>query len=152
MCPKGPWLIFFDVTATQCHLPEYSSQNLFKYNIIIRPLLKGVEKLYLFSILFYLFLAITIISVILAIKKDPKYYWVGALTSYIFSFLGSWSIGIYTLSITFVLLALALAHKMGRIKNNFSSLIVIFIALLIWLLSITFIDDYWLFFPFHFYN
>jgi len=103
----------------------------------------------IFSILFYLSVGITFFLILLSIKKHPKYYWLGALTSYIFSFLGSWSIGLYTLSITFVLLALAFSHKMGWIKSIFHSLVVIVISLLIWFLSITFIDDYWLFFPFH---
>lgn len=101
----------------------------------------------IFSILFYLLVGITILAVVLALKINPKYYWIGGLTSYFFSFLGSFSIGIYTLSITFVLLALALAHKMGWIKNHWHSMLVIVISLVVWILSILTIDDAWLFFP-----
>ncbi|WP_066639239.1 hypothetical protein [Desulfolucanica intricata] len=104
--------------------------------------------MFIFTILFYLSVGITILAIILAIKINPKYYWIGSLTSYFFSFLGSLSIGIYTLSITFALFALALAHKMKWIKNYLYSIVVIMISLIIWILSILIIDDAWLFYPF----
>ncbi|AQS59109.1 hypothetical protein [Desulforamulus ferrireducens] len=103
--------------------------------------------MFFFSILFYFLAGLTILAIILGITVDAKYYWIGALTSYLCSILGSWSIGIYILNITFALLALAFAHKMGWIKNPWHSILVIVISTLIWVFSILTIDDAWLFFP-----
>lgn len=99
------------------------------------------------SILFYLLVALTILAVILAVGVSPKYYWLGALTSYIFSFLGGFTIGLCLLSITFILLALALAHTWGWIHKPLHSMVTISMAVIIWLVSIKTIDDYWLFWP-----
>jgi len=99
-------------------------------------------------VLFYLLVGITLLAIILAIKISPRYYWLGAFTSYIFSFLGGFSIGLYTLSITFILFALALAHTLRWIKSPLHSFLIIFAALVIWMIMILTTDDYWLFLPF----
>jgi hypothetical protein len=110
-------------------------------------LFTGEDKLLIFVIIFYLSLGITILTIILALKKNPKYYWIGGFTSYLFSFIGSWSIGIYTLSIAFALFALAFAHTMRWIKNPLYSMVVIFVSVVIWRMCISTIDDVWLFLP-----
>ena len=110
--------------------------------------MEGEHSLSIFSILFYLLVGLTILAIILAIRISPQYYWLGAFTSYIISFLGGFSIGLYTLSITFIFLALALAHTMKWIKNPLHSILIILAASIIWVISALTIDDYWLFLPF----
>ena len=92
-------------------------------------------------------LAVTGLAVLLSLKGGKKYYWAGSVAMYFFSFITGFSIGLLTLSISFILLALALAHSMKWIKGFLHSLVTASIALIAWGGSVYFIDDYWLFLP-----
>lgn len=90
-----------------------------------------------------------LISMIVAIVKDvARKYWLAGLIMYIVSFLGSWSIGVYMLIIPFVLWTLAFAHSFGWVKKNWENAPFAIIGIILWYLSFTNLDDYWLFLPF----
>jgi hypothetical protein len=72
---------------------------------------------------------------------------IAGLLMYIVSFLGSWSIGLYLLVFPFVLWILAFAHFFGWLKGYWQNALFTAIGIMLWYLSITNIDDYWLFFP-----
>ncbi|MFZ3580017.1 hypothetical protein [Virgibacillus sp. DJP39] len=95
-----------------------------------------------------LFLLGIILLIPAVIKNDSKKYWLAGLIMYVVSFLGSWSIGLYLLVIPFVLWTLAFAHSFGWAKNSWQNVPFSVIGIILWYLSITYIDDYWLFFPF----
>lgn len=67
---------------------------------------------------------------------------------YIFSFLGSWSIGGYTLSVAFALWALAIGHSLKLIKKLYHSVIAVIIGLVLWGTMTKTVDDVWWFLPF----
>jgi hypothetical protein len=74
--------------------------------------------------------------------------WPAVFTSWFFSFLGSWSIGIYTLSLTFVLTALALSLLAG-LHRPFHLVGAVAVGFVAWAVLHRVLDDYWLFWPFH---
>ncbi|WP_301108795.1 hypothetical protein [Sporosarcina sp.] len=88
------------------------------------------------------------ILALIKIGNIAKKYWLAALIMYVVSFLGSWSIGLYLLVIPFVLLMLALAHSFGWVKKGLQNVPFAIIGIILWYVSITNIDDYWLFLPF----
>lgn len=96
-----------------------------------------------------LFLAIAFAIVAFMGKPKPAWFWAAALAMYMFSFLGSFSIGLYTLVIVFCLLALAIAHSFHWIKSRTHSVSTVAAAIFAWAISIKYVDDYWLFYPFH---
>ena len=102
----------------------------------------------LIQIIMVVSLATTIISVYFAVNKNFKYYWVGGLSSYVLSFICSWSIGLYFLIVPFVLFALAFTHAIKVVKNPFHSALVIIVSIITWWLCINNINDYWLWLPF----
>ena len=57
--------------------------------------------------------AATALFVGLAISESRRFLWPAAFTSWLASFLGSWSFGLYTLAATFVLVALAILESFG---------------------------------------
>jgi|GEM_PF-1911158 len=115
------------------------------FTILFNP--NGGIKLVIFSILAYLMLAVTGLAVWLAVKGDKKYYWVGGIAMYFFSFIAGFSIGLLTLSISFVLLALAITHRMRWVNNSWHSVATVIVAIVAWGGSVNFIDDYWFFLP-----
>jgi hypothetical protein len=103
----------------------------------------------MWSFIFYgLFLIGLILMIVAIVKNVARNYWLAGLIMYIVSFLGSWSIGLYLLVIPFVLWILALAHSFGLVKKSWQNAPFAIIGIILWYLSITNIDDYWLFLPF----
>jgi len=106
----------------------------------------------LVTIIFYGLLIIVVITMILAtivgIGIKPYVGWFAGLVWYILSFLGSMSIGLYLLVFPFVLWTLSLAHTFGLIKNRKDKGLYITIGLILWIVSMTTIDDVYLFYPF----
>lgn len=98
--------------------------------------------------IFMLSAGLSLITIILAIFSNWKWYWVAGLCIYIFSFLGSWSFGGYTLCIAFVLWALAIGHSLKLIKKLYHSVIAVIIGLILWLAVINTIGYFGLFLPF----
>lgn len=74
--------------------------------------------------------------------------WAAALATWVLSFLGSFSIGSYTLVTTFVLLSLAIGTSAGWIVTTRHRVIAILIGVILWAIAITTLDDAWLFLPF----
>lgn len=89
-----------------------------------------------------------LVTIILASMSNWKWYWVAGLCMYIFSFLASWSIGGYTLSMAFALWALAIGHSLKLIKRLFHSVTAVVIGLALWGTMINTLDDAWWFLPF----
>ena len=86
--------------------------------------------------------------IIAVIKNVGRKYWLAGLIMYIVSFLGGWSIGLYLLVLPFVLWSLALAHSFDWVKSHWHNIPFASIGIILWYLSISYIDDYWLFLPF----
>ena len=103
----------------------------------------------MWPVIFYgLFLIGLILMSVAIVKNVARMYWLAGLIMYIVSFLGSWSIGLYLLVIPFVLWILALAHSFGWVKKGWQNLPLAIVGIILWYLSITNIDDSWLFLPF----
>lgn len=81
--------------------------------------------------------------------RDPRWYWIGTLVVYVLSFLGSWSIGLYMLSIAVVMLSLGVGHAAGWVRKTWHSLLATAVGIGVWYLAVNMIDDYWLFWPLH---
>jgi hypothetical protein len=87
--------------------------------------------------------------------KTAKWFYLGAILFYIFSFLSAFSIGLYVLSITIILLYFGLAFSLklisgqsNSIKNIVISSLVIGMAMVTWQQLVFHVDDAYLFFPF----
>ena len=97
--------------------------------------------------LFYALSALNLLSVVLAATRSPRWYWVAALLAWALSFLGSFSIGLYTLVLAFVFLALALAYQRKLIQSPRHVIITILLGVIVWAIFVAAVDDYWLFLP-----
>jgi hypothetical protein len=97
--------------------------------------------------LFYLLSALTVLSIVLAIYRSPRWYWAAALLAWAVSFLGGFSIGLYTLVLAFVFLALALAYQFRLIKTPWMVILSILLGVIVWAVLVAAVDDYWLFLP-----
>jgi hypothetical protein len=89
----------------------------------------------------------TIVAIGLAVSVSRRFLWLAALSSWLLSFLGSFSIGLYTLVITFVTLALAIGFTTGWIRGYIGELLAAASGIVSWACAVRWIDDYWLFFP-----
>jgi hypothetical protein len=97
-------------------------------------------------------LFIILVAIILALEVDPKWYLVAGLGSYVFSFLLVFSIGHYTLSLTFPFLVLGIVHSIAQVKQRklwyFSlSVLSILSGFTIWLMISSVVTDTRLFSP-----
>jgi hypothetical protein len=100
-----------------------------------------------FSIIALTAFLITFLTIRMAIRGNHKHYWTAAIACYIFSFIAGFSIGQVTVGFTFVLLVLAIGYTLRLIRNK-SQLITIFsFGLLVGIIMVIYIDDYWLFYP-----
>ena len=102
----------------------------------------------MFELIFMLSFGFSLITIILAILSDWKWYWVAGLCSYIFGLLGIWDFRGYTLTVTFVLWLLAIGHSLKLIKKFSHSVIVVTIGLILWFMLIETFGDTWLILPF----
>jgi len=84
----------------------------------------------------------------MAVKVSPQFYWVAALSNYVFSFLAGFSIGQFTVAITFIFLTLAVGYSLGRIQSKVQYSIYTGTGILFGIIMVTFVDDYWVFYPF----
>jgi len=103
--------------------------------------------MHIFAVIFVCCAAFTVIAAGLGAAGKPKWYWGAALSSYVCSFLGSFSIGLYMLSLTFIFLSLAVGHSFQLIRTRWHSVSAVAISLGLWALAITTIDDSVLFYP-----
>lgn len=109
---------------------------------------QGKGERLMYSLLFVILFLVAILSTVAAMLGKYQYYWVAAISTYIFSFIAGFSIGQMTVGLTFVFLGLAFGTSFKWIKNTLHYIIFIGVGAWIGLLAILFVDDYWLFFPF----
>jgi uncharacterized membrane protein len=106
----------------------------------------------MFIIVTIIFVAAIIVSaystIAAFISGKPQHYWLATISIYIFSFIAGFSIGQITVGITFVLLPLAIGSSFKWIKNRLNFSICLGVGLLVGILMVVYVDDYWLFFPF----
>ncbi|ARU60957.1 hypothetical protein CBW65_07560 [Tumebacillus avium] len=94
--------------------------------------------------------ALSFFFVAFALIKNRKYFWWAALSSYVFSFFASWSIGLFTLVFTFIFLIFAAGFTFGWYKKAWHSVASVPLGILLWYPAFKYIDDAYLFFPLHF--
>lgn len=100
----------------------------------------------------YLALLMTLITTIMAIKGYYYLYWIAAISIYIFSAIAGFTIGQWTVGLTFVFVILAIGYSFGWIRSKLSCAIFVVIGILMGLFMVVFVDDYWLFYPLTFFN
>jgi len=98
-------------------------------------------------VVYYSLAILTLASAVLAIVHNPRWYWAAALLSWVVSFMGGFSIGLFTLVLTFVFLALALGYQFKWIKTRLHAVIATLMGMGVWAVAIATVDDAWLFFP-----
>jgi hypothetical protein len=72
----------------------------------------------MFTAIAYWSLLVCVMSVIFAIKGIRQLYWISAVGIYIFSFIAGFTIGQFTVGLTFAFLSLAIGYSVGRIKGK----------------------------------
>ncbi|MCH7665062.1 MAG: hypothetical protein IH936_03910 [Acidobacteria bacterium] len=82
-----------------------------------------------------------------AVERSPRWLSLAAIASWVFSFLGSWSIGLATLVVTFIFFALAAGRALGWITRPIHAGIAMIAGVTLWFISVSLVDDYWLFYP-----
>lgn len=97
--------------------------------------------------LFFASVGVCLAATILGIIRHPRWYWAAAFASWLFSFLGSMSIGLYTFSTTVVLATLAAGHSFRLIRRFHHATAAVALGLGLWAALVFTVDDYWLFFP-----
>ena len=97
--------------------------------------------------LFWACAILTVVFAALSVSVSRRFLSPAAFTSWVFSFMGSWSIGIYTLAATFVLLALALFHSFSWLRGPVHAVGAVVLGVVAWAVLHRAVDDYWLFFP-----
>ena len=81
------------------------------------------------------------------LRLNHHYLWLAGVFFYFASFIGSLSIGLYVLVLPILLWSFAIASSLKWVKKTQQYLYFAPIGLAIWLLAITQIDDYYLFYP-----
>lgn len=102
----------------------------------------------IYAVVAFLSLIVAILSLILAILGKRHFYWVSALGIYVFSFIAGFSIGQLTVGLTFIPLALAIGYSLGWINWKSDYLLTVGVGILIGVISVMVIDDYYIFSPF----
>lgn len=100
-----------------------------------------------FSIIAFSALMATIVSTFFVIIGRHQLYWIAAIGIYIFSFIAGFSIGQLTVGLTFILLSLAIGYSFHWLRSKSRLSICLSSGVLIGLLMVLFVDDYWLFYP-----
>ncbi|MBD2867894.1 hypothetical protein [Paenibacillus arenilitoris] len=102
----------------------------------------------IFSVIAFSALAIAIVTFLLAVIGRPRFYWISAISIYVFSFMAGFSIGQLTVGLTFIPLALAIGFSSGRINRRAHTYWFAGVGALIGIVAVVFVDDYWTFWPF----
>ena len=98
-------------------------------------------------ILFWGCAILTLVFSALSVSVSRHFLWPAAFTSWVFSFMASWSIGLYTLVSTFILLSLALFHAFGWLRRPIQAGAAAVLGVVAWAFLYRNVDDYWLFLP-----
>lgn len=100
------------------------------------------------TVVFYLAALLAVGASLAGARGRPRWYWVAAMLIYLDSFLSGFSIGLYLLSLSFALAALALGHSLGWVRRFWHAALANSTGLLLWYAAVNTVDDYWLFLPF----
>jgi hypothetical protein len=76
------------------------------------------EVVKMFTAIAFWSLLVCVVSFIFAKKGIKQLYWISAVGIYIFSFITGFTIGYFTVGLTFVFLSLAIGYSLGRIKGK----------------------------------
>ncbi|MDQ8739173.1 hypothetical protein [Paenibacillus sp. LHD-38] len=104
------------------------------------------------GIVAYSSLFISLITTVLAIMGYRQLYWIAALGIYIFSIIAGFTVGQFTVGLTFVFLTLAISHSLRVLKGKLRSTLIVGFGFLLGMFMVVFVDDKWLFFPLLFLN
>jgi hypothetical protein len=102
----------------------------------------------MYTVIAFVSLLVSVLSIIFAILGTHQLYWISALGIYIFSFLAGFSIGQFTVGLTFIYLSLAIGYSIRRIKGKADYSLFAGAGVIIGVIIVTFVDDYWTFLPF----
>ena len=91
---------------------------------------------------------VTLVAIGWALSGSRGALWMAVLASWTLSFLASFSIGTYTLVMTFVLLALAIGYSADWIETGTHRVLAALTGVLLWAFAVSTLDDAWLFLPF----
>ncbi|GAB2552073.1 hypothetical protein [Gracilibacillus alcaliphilus] len=100
----------------------------------------------MYSVIAYFSFIIAMISIVLALRGKYYYYWIAAIGIYLFSFMAGFSIGKFTVGLTFIPLTMAIGHLCGWIHNKKSGWISFGFGIIIAILLVLVAGDY-LFYP-----
>jgi hypothetical protein len=100
------------------------------------------------TIIAYVSLLVSVMCVIFAIKGIYQLYWISAAGIYIFSFLAGFTIGQFTVGLTFIFLSLAVGYSLGRIKGKAQYSLFAGAGIIIGFIMVAFVSNYWVFLPF----
>ncbi|QOR68189.1 hypothetical protein IM538_08800 [Cytobacillus suaedae] len=81
------------------------------------------------------------------IDNKARLYLISAFCVYVFSFISAFSIGLITVSIAFILLALGIATVFKWNKKPWQSFMIGLIGFCTWLILFRTIDDVYIFYP-----
>jgi hypothetical protein len=98
---------------------------------------------------FFSMAATSLVTIMLGVLRNPRWYWAAVVTSWIASILGAFSIGLYTLVVTLVTLALAIGYSLGLVKRFHHALVAVVIGVGAWAVLVPMVDDLILFYPLH---
>jgi hypothetical protein len=101
----------------------------------------------MFTAIAYGSLFVSVMSVIFAIKGNHQLYWISAAGIYIFSFLAGFTIGYFTVGLTFVFLSLAIGYSFRRIKGKADYSLFVGAGIVIGFLMVVYVGS-WVFMPF----
>lgn len=92
---------------------------------------------------------IAIISMTLAVMEYRAFYWIAALSIYLFSSIAGFSVGQIAVGFTFIPLTLAIGYTCKWIKTDTHAILFFFAGCVIGWLMVVFVGN-WLFYPFTF--
>lgn len=92
------------------------------------------------SVMFFT-LIIAILSTYYAVKGSYGLYWISAISIYFFSLLMSFTIGIFTVSLAFVTLSLAIGYSFDWIKSRASLTFFLFTGAFIGVVIVYYVRD-----------
>ncbi|WP_274363677.1 hypothetical protein [Paenibacillus thermotolerans] len=101
----------------------------------------------IFTVIAFSAIIIAVLSLLLAILGKRQFYWISALGIYVFSFIAGFSIGQLTVGLTFIPLTLATGISLGWLKSKADYFLTVVVGILIGVIIVTVVDDYYTFFP-----
>ena len=104
--------------------------------------------MFFLPVIYYGLVLAVLVLAVMALRGSRRALWSTAAISYVVSFLGAFSIGLYTLVVTFVLVSIGAAQLVGWLGRPAHVAVAGTLGVGLWALAVRNIDDYWLFLPF----